>query len=200
MNYKRSRDAAWQVLIKNQISSLPVSVYKICATEGVRIFTYTEGADFIERLKIGGAKLGNDAFSIQRMIFYDDTRPITRQRFSVAHELGHILLHPQTEATVYNREISPSDDPHETEANIFASRVLAPICVLHYLNLNTPEEISEVCKISLIAAQIRFERLQILRQRDAEMRKGTGMGCFLLSRYEREVYSNFKTYIEHNKR
>lgn len=200
MDYKRSRDAAWKVLIKNNVSSLPVGVYKICATEGVRLFTYTEGAELITRLKIGGAKLGNDAFSFQRMIFYDDTRPITRQRFSVAHELGHILLHPQTEATVYNREISPDDDPHEAEANVFASRVLAPICVLHYLNLNSPEEIAEVCKISLIAAQIRYERLRMLRQRDADMYARTGRGCFLLSRFERVVYYNFKTYIQNNKR
>ena len=200
MDYRRSRDTAWQILVKNKISSLPVSIYQICNAEGVKVFTYDEGRDLIDRLKLDGNMVGNDAFSFRRMIFYDDMQPRTRQRFSVAHELGHILLHQQSGATLYNREISPNDDPKETEANIFASRILAPICVLHYLNLNTPEEIAEACDISLVAAQIRYERLLLLRERDSTMRSRSGKGCFLLSDYEQKVYSNFKKYIKKHRR
>jgi Zn-dependent peptidase ImmA (M78 family)/transcriptional regulator with XRE-family HTH domain len=40
-----------------------------------------------------------------------------RQRFSVAHELGHLLLHPQPE---------PGSQQNEREANVFAAEFLMP--------------------------------------------------------------------------
>ena len=200
MNYKDSRDAAWQILIKYEIKSLPVSVSKICERENIRLLTYGEGAPIIERLRLENNVIGNDAFSMRRMIFYDDTKPPSRQRFSIAHEIGHILLHNPTGATVLNREMSPNDDPLEREANVFASRLLAPLCVLHFLNVRSPEEISELCNISITAARIRFERLSFVRKRDRDRREGGGRGCFLLSLLEREVYRNFASFIENNKR
>lgn len=199
MNYKNSRDAAWQILIHNKISSLPVSVSKICERENIRLLTYREGAPIIEQARLENNVIGNDAFSMRRMVFYDDTKPPSRQRFSIAHEIGHIILHNPTSATVLNREMSPNDDPLESEANIFASRLLAPLCVLHLLNVRTPEEISELCNISLIAARIRYERLCVIRNRDRDMRDKNGYGCFLLSRLEREVCGNFSAYIEKNR-
>lgn len=199
MNYKNSRDTAWRILIKNQVSSLPVDVRSICRSEHVRLFTYREGAELIDRLELRAHTVGNDAFSVSRIIFFDDQTSEARQRFSIAHELGHIVLHQPTAPTVYNREISPNDDPVESEANIFASRLLAPLCVLHFLNLNSPREISELCRISMTAAQIRYERLRAVRQRDLEMQSKTGRGCFLLSPLELRVYENFCKYILKNK-
>ena len=200
MNYKNSRDAAWQMLIKNRISSLPVSVHKLCKSEQVKLFTYEEGRALIQRLGLEEHTVENDAFSIGHRIFYDDTRPATRQRFSVAHELGHIVLHNPTEATVYNREISPSESPIEREANIFASRLLAPLCVLHFLNLNSAAEIAEVCSISMTAAEVRFARLCEVRERDRATRSQKGYGCFLLSPLERKAFENFKGFIAENRR
>ena len=200
MNYKNSRDAAWQMLIKNKTSGLPISVEKICKAEHIRLFTYREGEKLIRKLQLDEHTLGNDAFSIGRIIFYDDTTPPTRQRFSVAHEIGHIVLHQPSGATVFNREISPNDDPRESEANVFASRLLAPICVLHFLGVSSAEEISELCNISQIAARIRYERLCELRDRDQRMFQAKGYGCFLMSPLERTVYNNFKEYITKNKR
>ena len=190
MNYKNSRDAAWQMLIKNKVTSLPVSVYKICEAEGIRLLTYREGLPLIEGLKLQGHMIGNDAFSFNRAIFYDDSKPPARQRFSIAHEIGHIVLHESDGATVHNREMSPSDDPKEAEANIFASRLLAPICVLHFIGVGSPEEIAELCNISITAARYRFERLCLLRQRNK----------FLISPLERKVFKRFKAYIKKNKR
>ena len=198
MNYQNSRDAAWQMLIKNHISSLPVSVNNICKSEHIRLFTYQEGKRVIEQLSLQDHMHENDAFSFCHMIFFDDRQPITRQRFSVAHELGHIVLHPAVEATVLNREISPNDSPLETEANIFASRLLAPLCILHFLNLNSPQQIAELCQISMIAAKIRYQRLCDIRKRDERMRSKKGYGCFLLSPLEQQVYRNFENYIKSN--
>lgn len=200
MDYKKSRDAAWQILIKNKISGLPISVEKICKSERVRLLTYREGAKMIAQLSLEAHTKDNDAFSFSRIIFYDDRTSLTRQRFSIAHELGHILLHQPTYPTALNREISPHDDPLEAEANVFASRLLAPMCVIHFLNLNTPQELAELCQISRTAAEIRYQRLCLIRERDRKTATAKGRGCFLLSPLERKVYSNFKKYILKNKR
>ncbi len=47
---------------------------------------------------------------------------------SLAHELGHCLMHNGN--GLYNHEPSETDNPIEQEANVFASRILAPACVL----------------------------------------------------------------------
>lgn len=200
MNYKNSRDAAWEILIKHKIKALPVSVQKICKKERIRLLTYKEGREVIKKFGLEEHTVGNDAFCISKIIFYDDTTTPQRQRFSVAHEIGHIVLHRPKEATTYNREMSPNDNPIESEANVFASRLLAPLCVLHFVGVQSPEEISELCNISITAAKIRYERLCEIRKRDNEMIYKNGYGCFLASPLEREVFKNFGPYITENKR
>ena len=202
MDYKKSRDLAWKILINNRINSLPVDVVSICKNEKISLFTYKQSMDLIKSLDLLENTLENDAFSINSMIFYDDAKPRERQRFSIAHEIGHIFLHSETsgKATVYNREPSPNDNPIETEANVFASRLLAPLCVLQFLNLNSIKEISDICDISFSAAKLRFSRLCEIRRRNSERRKEKNHGTFLISKLERELVGNFKDFIEKNKK
>ncbi len=63
---------------------------------------------------------GYDGFSVaglkgQTFILYNDQSPLCRQRFTVAHELGHILLRHQGHIR-----------RHEEEADFFASLLLLP--------------------------------------------------------------------------
>lgn len=202
MDYKKSRDLAWKILINNGINSLPVDVVHISKKERINLFTYKQGAVLIKDLGLEENTVDNDAFSINSIIFYDDTKPRERQRFSIAHELGHIFLHSETsgKATVYNREPSPDDNPIEMEANIFASRILAPLCVLQFLNLNSINEVAEFCDISFSAAKLRFARLCEIRQRNSIRRKEKNHGTFLISKLERQLVENFKDFIEKNKK
>jgi Zn-dependent peptidase ImmA (M78 family) len=200
LNYDRSRDFAWDVLIRNEVKSLPVDIFEICRNERIAMFTYASGKDIIHSMNLESHMVDNDAFSIGSIIFYDDTKPIMRQRFSLAHELGHILLHTDHKPTVHNREPSANDNPTENEANIFASRVLAPLCVLQFMDINSPEEISELCGINISSALIRFKRLCVIRRRNKIRKSEKNHGTFLLSPKERKVYENFKEYIELNKK
>ena len=179
---------------------MPVNVQKICRNERIRLITYAEGEKIVRKLHLESNTVDNDAFSIGRVIFYDASKPIVRQRFSIAHEIGHILLHSTENATVYNREPSPDDNPLEAEANIFASRLLAPLCVLHNLGVQSAEEIAQICHISITSAKIRLERLQEIRERDEKRRDILGRGCFLLSPFERKVCQLFSNYIQKNRR
>lgn len=87
-------------------------------------------------------------------IFYDDTVSPERQRFTVAHELGHIIM----------RHSGAEDN--EAEANVFASRLLMPACVLYACEVKTADEIMSLCAVSRQAAEIRLTRLEELRRRD----------------------------------
>lgn len=179
MNYKEytvSRDLAWRVLINEGVTELPVRVGAICRQMGIQVRYYTPRDD-------------NDGISTiidgQPVILISKNCGVKRQRFTCAHELGHILLGHVGKYQLVNREPSRGDNPIEQAANVFASRILAPACVLWALNARTPEEIANLCQISYQAASFRAERMQILYQRN----------MFLASPEERALYIQFREFI-----
>ncbi len=179
-DYKNTRDLVWEILIRERVSALPVSVSGLCRNMGIPIC--------LEELKDG-----NSGKSLivgdQPVIIVNKTDSPERQRFTAAHELGHIMLGHVGKYKLVNREPSANDNPIEQAANVFASRLLAPACVLWGCNIHTAEEIAVNCKISRQAAEYRAARMEILYERNA----------FLTSQLEREVYENFRRYIETHK-
>ena len=57
------------------------------------------------------------------IVIYNSTHPTVRNRFSVAHEVGHFILGHSFKNEIYNLN---SRDPREVEANMFASELLMP--------------------------------------------------------------------------
>lgn len=175
-DYKASRDLAWQILINEQVAELPVMVGQLCRRMGIQVRYYRP-------------QDGNDGFSTivddRAWIFVSEICSKERQRFTCAHELGHILLGHVGKYELVNREPSSTDNPIEQAANVFSSRLLAPACVLWALNARTPEEIAALCQISYQAASFRAERMAILYER----------GKFLSSPLERQVYDQFRDFI-----
>ena len=85
------------------------------------LFSYEQGRDIISILKLGDRIHNTDDSSTYHMgkyfIFYNGSLSNSRLRFTIAHELGHILLdhvpRKEGEATAINREPSPNDNPQE---------------------------------------------------------------------------------------
>ncbi len=185
MNYKlymKSRDLAWKILLRERVCELPVDVLAICRRMGIRVSEYPtdlplegDGFSYLDR--------GKAYICIRRGQGRD------RCRFTIAHELGHILLGHVGKYELVCREPSPGDNPVEQAANAFAARLLAPACVLWGCRVLSATEIAELCDISMTAAGYRWERMQLLLAR----------GKFLNNSLERKVFRRFEKFIEHKK-
>lgn len=195
-DYKKARDAAWNVLIRYRVDRLPVEITKICAYEGLVLLPYSQVVSELKTFGLLEHSERTDGFSLLHQkyffLFYDDTKSRQRQRFTIAHEFGHYINGDVTEKPTYrNNEPSTRDDPLETAANIVASRILSPACVLWRLNAIEPYDIAKLCDISMEAAKWRSDRMKILIERDQICRVKYGHGCFLQSPLERKVYAQF---------
>lgn len=190
-NYKTARDLAWRVILECGIDKLPVRPSEVCRHYGWILSDYRSGAGAIQALGLEGLMEQTDGFCTvtanHTYIFFDSSLPAGRQRFTVAHEIGHLLLGHVGPgmATVENREPTGSEREEERQANQFAARLLAPACVLHELGAVTAEDIQRVCGISRQAAQVRAERMRELEQR----------GKFYAHPLERRVGRQFGSYI-----
>lgn len=210
LGYKKARDAAWQLIIDMNINELPVKVSTIIRQLGIGLYNYQDNVEFIQKLKLDTIAKSSDGFTLfvnnQYKVFYDNTKPVARIRFTLGHELGHIIckhefqLTAESYITTRNTEPSLKDNPIETEANIFASRLLAPACVLHELKLFTPDEIAEYCCISQQAAEFRCNRLLLLEERNKQFIKEKGYGCYYISDLEKQVKEQFSEYINNHLR
>ena len=179
--YKDVRNAAWKCLLDCKIDRLPVNLKKITEYLSIRVIK-NSSVNLLSPSENGASILyANECF-----IIIDDENTLQRCRFTIAHELGHILLGHPTRDGYHARTIDKDRPEIEREADIFASRLLAPACVLWGLNLHTAEEIAKVCNISISAAIIRAERMDVLYKRNK----------FLISPLERKVYEQFSGFID----
>lgn len=184
--YKQSRNAAWQALIDGGIVSLPTPLKSIVRLADARVVDNAK-VNILRDNQMGCLAVIEGG----RYIVLDKTVSVQRQRYTLAHELGHILLgHTLSDVTLSRDTVVIYTDPQEYQAERFAIDLLAPACVLWGLNLHTPEEIAEVCNISMQSATIRATRMEELYKR----------GKFLVSPLERQVYTQFKDFIEENTR
>lgn len=193
-DYTMVRDAAWRLLIDCNVIKLPIKITDILQSLNIEIHKYNDNESFISQNNLKELSLTTDGFCLllhsQPHIFYNGTKSVERMRFTLAHELGHILLgHISDKPT--NRNIEPIDGDNyiEQEANIMASRILAPACVLWGLDVQTPQQIASLCNISLESAKWRHKRLMQLYKRNK----------FLTSPLEQQVYNQFLEYIKNHR-
>lgn len=182
--YKQARNAAWQALIDGNIVSLPTPLKSIVRLANARIVDNAK-INLLRDNQLGCLAMLKGSL----YIVLDRTVSVQRQRYTLAHELGHILLrHTLSKATLNRDSVIVYADPQEYQAERFAIDILAPACVLWGLDLHTPEEIAKACNISMQSATIRASRMEELYKR----------GKFLVSPLERQMYAQFKSFIEEN--
>ncbi|MCL2853319.1 MAG: ImmA/IrrE family metallo-endopeptidase [Defluviitaleaceae bacterium] len=157
---------AYNELLRLNIGACPISSDTFLTPSGqsIIICSYQEfcertGVTFDE-LSLGG-RLGDGFYvsgtdTYRTMIFYNADRYTPRVRFTMLHEVGHVILNHKRNAPV-----------EEAEANFFASQFLIPSALLleihrrgHNLDVH---RISRIFDVSLTAARVKLEQLERLR-------------------------------------
>lgn len=121
--------AAKKLLEKSQVESFPIDVEAIARGEGIQVA--------VSKLE-GGVSgfLHRDGDRI--LIGVNSDHKVTKRRFTIAHELGHYMLHlggpevtfidkiPSSASLVKTRRPDQDVDLREMEANAFAAALLMP--------------------------------------------------------------------------
>ncbi len=175
--YQNLRNSAWHCLWDYGADSIPVDVLKIARKAEIRVIKNSSVDILLPR------ENGRSYFDGCRWyIIYDDTATIERARFTLAHELGHILLGHELQYAKYGhtRQIRPNPIS-EQQADRFAVRLLCPAFALWEKKLYTAEEISRACRVEINIAAEREKRMKTLLKRDR----------FLSDPLEKQLYERF---------
>lgn len=181
--YTRSRDASWQFLIDNNITALPLAFHDVCTANNIKLYRYI-GESYFKSNERGVAFKEGSRFNI----FVNGTDELQVQRYTIAHEMGHIFLGHITGDKVHARisGLKPAlSGSSEYQAERFAAGILAPACVLWGLGIHSAKDIAELCIIPLEEARRRAARMRELYKRDA----------FLKSPLEKKVFEQFESFI-----
>ena len=150
---------------------LPVEVEKIAESLGIRVLAYDLGDDVSGLLAIqdGVGTIG----------FNEKESPV-RKRFTIAHELGHYILHKEKSDLFVDKQLiyrsqnsgdTPAKQIMEQEANVFASALLMPSNLLRKevekanLDLSNDEAIANLARafeVSTTAMSIRISSLGLI--------------------------------------
>ena len=119
--------AAHQLLTVAEVDAAPIDVFALAKAAGADVVQH----EFEEDGDISGM-LYRDA--TRTVIGVNAAHSLTRRRFTIAHELGHLQLHPgrplildaSARVNFRDRTASLATDREEIEANAFAAALLMP--------------------------------------------------------------------------
>lgn len=164
-------EKAEKILNDFNISSAPIDVFSVAENLNVSV----QAANLEDEVSGLYVLKGNASY-----IMFNETEGQPRQRFTVAHELGHFLLHSKDnnffidkfQTTLYrNAESSSGAKLKEREANAFAAALLMPkkliLEVVNGMGANNTEEdfvdkLSKIFNVSEQAMTIRLSNLGLL--------------------------------------
>lgn len=167
VNWKKPQALARKVLAEAGVKEPPVQVQKIAGHLGADVRYKSVERDisgFISRQQDGVVVIGINTFHHSH-----------RQRFTLAHELGHLCLHTGKALYVDHvprfRDVKSSQavEPEEIEANLFASELLMPEDLLtrdiqamkdDLITRDAIDKLAKRYRVSPEAMRVRLERLR----------------------------------------
>lgn len=118
---------ACDLLKKHDLYHLPVNPVEVAEHEGVLVYRTRFSSDDTCGI------LQFDASTSKYAIYVNTAHLVTRQRFTIAHEIGHFILHRNDIQTFVDKTLnlyrtSGQDEQSsmETQANMFAAALLMP--------------------------------------------------------------------------
>lgn len=174
--FKNPSEAA-AYLFDNFASTIPVKPEQIAMDLGYKVAPLTRANIETANIKdvsdselasISGLAAINE--SGKKFIFYSPTDHMERQRFTIAHELGHHVLHSETllKSKLKRDTNFISQNKEEIDANRFAAELLLPfkylkMAILEADNIDTKHLAKKFC-VSDAVMTIRLINLGILKR------------------------------------
>jgi Zn-dependent peptidase ImmA (M78 family) len=156
-NFTKAKKQAMDLLQKFAIEQPPVDPVDLSRRLGLKVLF----VEFDEQDK----NISGFFDAVENTIFVNKSEFPLRQTFTVAHELGHKILHEEwarsSEYKMLFRDQDASDEePHEKEANSFAANLLVPRFMLDQVwKKYSVEQLSKLFAVSVpvIKNRISFE-------------------------------------------
>ena len=155
----RAQGVLRDVFHEKVFQSPPVGLSEIAKFYGIDLST----ANFENPDVIGAYSREN------RKIYVSAGDPNTRQRFTIAHELGHFILHDDyPEETFYRDQyahlLTHSKHSIEQEANWFAASLLMPAEAtnLYWRDIRDISDFATMFRVSISAATYRLKNLGLI--------------------------------------
>lgn len=191
INYSEIKQAA-KKLIQEHALTVPVQIFQLADSLGLKWQTTSskELATIIPKREPAIKKILKDYnsedilgyFDIKdnKMFINDSNQPITRKRFTMAHEIGHQQLHHPINntyfRTVFFRQdiVQPRNDI-ESEANCFAGYLLMPDKAIEQklpytdLMLGGEVTINELAKLFAVSPEAMRIRLKTYKSEHQEI-------------------------------
>lgn len=133
---------------------LPIRLSPLCHFIGISV-TACESDSFFGALM---------KFKNKRIVQINSTMDKSLQRFTLAHEIGHCILHPENRMAFFNPRItaiSEAEEIMEQEANIFAEEMIMPIKAVRAFGerCNSARQMGEYFGVPRDAMLFRLSRL-----------------------------------------
>ena len=156
-----------EILLNNDMYKIPVDIIKIANTNDIKIY---EGD--LEKKVSGAIRYDkvNDKYEI--LINKNDAK--VRQRFTIAHELGHYFLHKEylkseeilIDIMYRTVEMTDNEDDkkREREVDYFAGAILMNRTLLRkaYEENHSIQELADIFNVSVSAMTVRLDILGLL--------------------------------------
>lgn len=161
VNYRLATEKAYEVIIYNNCS-FPIDLYNLKTIDyrikiismqeysirtGVSIYELTQSGSFEE-----GYICVEEDKKRATIIYNENIETDARKRFTIAHEIGHVVMHHKG-----------YDLKNEQEADTFASQLLMPHCILekliHMGKNATPQYLNSKFGLSIEAAKISLQHV-----------------------------------------
>ena len=144
------------------LQSFPIDVIKLAAEMRIKLIPYSTLSEKDRELLLQD-KETEDGFHTADIrngypkytIWYNDLDQETRWRHTIAHEIGHIVLHHGSKTT--RRQ--------EAAADYFAKQLLAPTSILILRGIDTISETASLFKISIESASYTWRACKKRRER-----------------------------------
>jgi hypothetical protein len=115
-----------------------------------------------------GCRLSGELYPVSKLVVVDSSETLARQRYTIAHEIGHFLLHTSGDSLPHQRGRRTPNWKREREADVFAANLLMPLPIFKEEAYrfrdsdNRDEWASKLAgrfEVSRAAARVRLEEL-----------------------------------------